>query len=153
MQVFSCECFGFFKNSFFYRTPLVVAFNKEWGKNFQMKEENENISLKLYLQLCKYLNWSPFFSYFFFNFFLVPACSFFVFSFLKGRIHWNFSFWASHEIQFQGHFMKHEMLSWNTFTLLLLLLLVHSLRMFLINKKIAFAEKRYRVKFNRKDIL
>ena len=27
----------------------------------------------------------------------------------------------------------------------------HSLCMFLINKKIVFAEKRYRVKFNRKD--
>ena len=28
---------------------------------------------------------------------------------------WNFSFRAFHEIQFQGHFMKHEILSWNTF--------------------------------------
>ena len=30
---------------------------------------------------------------------------------------WNFSFRGFHEIQFQGHFMKHEILSWNTFTL------------------------------------
>ena len=30
---------------------------------------------------------------------------------------WNFSFKVFHEIQFQGHFMKHETLSWNTFTL------------------------------------
>ena len=35
----------------------------------------------------------------------------------KGRIHWNFSFRVFHEIQFQGHFMNHEILSWNTFTL------------------------------------
>ena len=50
---------------------------KEQGKNFQMKEENENISFNLYLQglvlvkmkmqiqLCKYQNCSPFFSSFF----------------------------------------------------------------------------------------
>ena len=107
IQLFSCECCEFFQNSFFYRAPLVAAFNKEWGKNFQMKEENENISLKLYLQLCKYLNWSPFFSYFFFNFFLVPACSFFVFSFLKGRIHC--------EIFLSEHFIKYSfrVISWN----------------------------------------
>ena len=30
---------------------------------------------------------------------------------------WNFCFRAFHEIQFQGHFMKDEILSWNTFTL------------------------------------
>ena len=30
---------------------------------------------------------------------------------------WNFSFRAFHEIQFQGYYMKHEILSWNTFTL------------------------------------
>ena len=30
---------------------------------------------------------------------------------------WNFSFRTFHEIQFQGHFMKHEILSWNIFTL------------------------------------
>ena len=29
----------------------------------------------------------------------------------------NFSFRAFHEIQFQRYFMKHEILSWNTFTL------------------------------------
>ena len=57
--------------------------------------------------------------------------------FLKGRIHWNFSFRAFHEIQFQGHFMKHEILSWNTFTLVSN---IHS---------VCFSSiKRYRVKFN-----
>ena len=30
---------------------------------------------------------------------------------------WNFSFREFHEIQFQSHFMKHKILSWNTFTL------------------------------------
>ena len=30
---------------------------------------------------------------------------------------WHFSFRVLHKIQFQGHFMKHNMLSWNTFTL------------------------------------
>ena len=54
----------------------------------------------------------------------------------------NFSFRAFHEIQFQGHFMKYFYFS-----------IQHSLRMFLTNKKIVFAEKRYRVKFNRKDIV
>ena len=29
----------------------------------------------------------------------------------------------------------------------------YSLRMFLINKKIVFTEKRYRVKFNKKDVV
>ena len=29
----------------------------------------------------------------------------------------NFSFRAFHEIQFEGHFMKHEMLTWNPLTL------------------------------------
>ena len=36
---------------------------------------------------------------------------------IKGRIHWNFSFKAFHEIRFQGYFMKHKILSWNTFSL------------------------------------
>ena len=30
---------------------------------------------------------------------------------------WNFSFRVFNEINFQGHFMKYEILSWNTFTL------------------------------------
>ena len=59
-QVFSWECYEFFKNSFFYRTPLVAAFNKERGKNFQMKEENENISFKFYLQLLNIRTAHPF---------------------------------------------------------------------------------------------
>ena len=37
--------------------------------------------------------------------------------FLKPNIHWNFPFKAFHEIQFQKHFMKHEILPWNTFVL------------------------------------
>ena len=40
-------------------------------------------------------------------------------------------------MKYSFRFMKHE----------------HSLRMFLNNKKISFTEKRYRVKFNRKDIV
>ena len=59
-QVFSCKWCDFSKNSFFYRTPLVVAFNKEWGKIFQMKEENENISFKFYLQLLNIRTAHPF---------------------------------------------------------------------------------------------
>ena len=55
-QVFSCECCEFLKNRFFYRTPPVAAFmstqkgrrgkrgTNEQGNNFQMKEEDENIS-------------------------------------------------------------------------------------------------------------
>ena len=82
----------FFKNSSFYRTPLVAAFmstqkgrrwkcgTKEWGKVFQMKQENETMSFNFYLQvlvlviteiqiqLHKYENCSHFFSYFFFKF-------------------------------------------------------------------------------------
>ena len=85
----SCECCELFKSSFFYRTLPEAVFmstrkrirenrgTKEQGKNFQMKEKNENISFNLYLQglvlvkmkmqiqLCKYQNCSPFFSYFF----------------------------------------------------------------------------------------
>ena len=76
MQVFSCECFGFFKNSFFYRTPLVVAFNKEWGKNFQMKEENENISFKFYLQLLNIRTAHPFSLTFSSNFLSFDSCMF-----------------------------------------------------------------------------
>ena len=30
---------------------------------------------------------------------------------------WIFCFWVFHEMQFQGHSMKHKVLSWNTFTL------------------------------------
>ena len=84
-QVFSCECCEFFKNRFFYRTSLVVAFAKERGKKFQMKEENENISFKFYLQLCKCYNCSPFFSYFFFkfSFFSFLHAHFFCFHFLQ----------------------------------------------------------------------
>ena len=57
---------------------------------------------------------------------------------------WKFPFRAFHEIQFQGHFMKHEILSWNTFTLISSILCV----CFSSIKKIMFTEKRYRVKFN-----
>ena len=59
-QMFPCKCCEFFKKSFFYRTPLVVALNKEWRKNFQMKEENENISFKFYLQLLNIRTAHPF---------------------------------------------------------------------------------------------
>ena len=46
------------------------------------------------------------------------AASMLIYLILEVRVHWNFSFRAFHEIQFQEHFMKHEILSWNTFTLL-----------------------------------
>ena len=52
---------------------------------------------------------------------------------------WNLSFRVFHEIHFQGHFMKHEMLSWNTFTLVSKF---HCVRFSSI-KKIVFTEKRY----------
>ena len=54
---------------------------KEWGEIFRMKEENENISFNFYqqvlmpdkieiqIQLCKYWNCSPSFSYLFFKFY------------------------------------------------------------------------------------
>ena len=95
-QAFSCECCEFFRNNFFYVTTPVAAFmftrkgrrrkrwTKELGKNFQLKEENENISFNFYLQvlvlaktemqtqLCKYYRTAHLFSYFFFKiFFLV----------------------------------------------------------------------------------
>ena len=43
--------------------------------------------------------------------------------------------------------------TWNTFMKYFYFSIQHSLRMFLNNKKISFTEKRYRVKFNRKDIV
>ena len=112
--LFSCERCELFKNSFFSRTPPVTAFvstrkgrrgkrgTKEHGKNVQMKEKNENISLNFYLQvlvlvktvmqiqLCKYYRTahSLFFTFFQIFFLVIPACSFFVFSFL---INWKIS--------------------------------------------------------------
>ena len=62
-KVSSCEYYEFFKNSFFYRTPLVAVFistrkgrigkrgTKERGKIFQTKEENENTCFNCYLQV------------------------------------------------------------------------------------------------------
>ena len=38
---------------------------------------------------------------------------------LKATIHCEIFFRAFHAIQFQCHFMKHEILSWNSFTLVL----------------------------------
>ena len=46
---------------------------------------------------------------------------------------WDFSFRVFHEIQFQGHFMKYEILSWNTFTL--------GSQLLLIDKKSVYREK------------
>ena len=45
------------------------------------------------------------------------AASMLIYHILEARLHWNFSFRAFHDIQFQVHFMKHEILSWNTLTL------------------------------------
>ena len=50
----------------------------------------------------------------------------------------KFSFRAFHQIQFQGHFMKHEILSWSTFALISKFHCV----CFSSIKKIAFTEKR-----------
>ena len=45
------------------------------------------------------------------RFLTLTACS-------KGKdTLWKFSFRTSNEIQFQKHFMKYEMISWNTFAL------------------------------------
>ena len=57
---------------------------------------------------------------------------------------WNFSFRAFHEIQFQGYYMKHEILSWNTFTLVFQFHCVG----FLSIKKLCLQLEMYRVKFN-----
>ena len=76
-------------------------------------------------------------------------------SMLKGKdTLWNFSFRAFHEMQFQGHFMKYEILSWNTFTSLSK---IHRV-MFLFNKKIVKdivkrSQRRYSVKFSRKGTM
>ena len=75
-QMFPCKCCEFFKKSFFYRTPLVVALNKEWRKNFQMKEENENISFKFYLQLLNIRTAQPFYLTSSSNFLSFDSCMF-----------------------------------------------------------------------------
>ena len=75
-QMFPCKCCEFFKKSFFYRTPLVVALNKEWRKNFQMKEENENISFKFYLQLLNIRTAHPFSLTLSSNFLSFDSCMF-----------------------------------------------------------------------------
>ena len=72
------------------------------------------------------------------------------FTYPKGRIHCEiFSFRAFHEIQFQGHFIawntfKHEILSWNSFTLAFKFYCVR----FSSIKKLCLQLERYRVKFN-----
>ena len=103
-RAFSCEYCKFFKNSFFFITPPVAAFmfnrkgrtkergTKERGKIFQMKEENESISLNFYrqvlvlvktemqIQVCKYYRtFHPFFLIFSSNFL---SCDSWVFIFL-----------------------------------------------------------------------
>ena len=75
-QMFPCKYCEFFKKSFFYRTPLVVALNKEWRKNFQMKEENENISFKFYLQLLNIRTAQPFYLTSSSNFLSFDSCMF-----------------------------------------------------------------------------
>ena len=76
IQVFTCEYCEFFKNSIFYRISLVAAFNKERGKNFQMKEENENISFKFYLQLLNIRTAHPFSLTLSSNFLSFDSCMF-----------------------------------------------------------------------------
>ena len=63
---------------------------------------------------------------------------------LRQRNTVNISFGAFNEIQFQGHFMKHEILSWNLFTFVFKLHCV----LFSSVKKIVFTETRYLPKFN-----
>ena len=63
-------------------------------------------------------------------------------------------FQGIYEMQFQGHFMKYEILSWNTFTSLSK---IHRV-MFLFNKKIVKdivkrSQRRYSVKFSRKGTM
>ena len=57
---------------------------------------------------------------------------------------WNFTFKAFQEIQFHRHFMKHEILSWNAFTLVSNF---HGV-CFTSITKIVCIKKRYRVKFS-----
>ena len=66
-------------------------------------------------------------------------------SIVKGRIHCEI--FLSEYISWNtvsGSFQE----TWNTFLKYFCFSIQHSLRMFLINKKIVFAEKRYRVKFS-----
>ena len=58
-----------------------------------------------------------------------------ILNFFFQSIWWNLVSWSLHN-------------TWNTFMKYFYFSIQHSLRMFLINKKIVFAEKRYRVKFN-----
>ena len=110
-QVFSSECCDFFKNSFFYRKPLVAGFlstqkgrgKKQriegWGKFFQMTEENENISYSFYLQvlvlvktemqiqLCKYCRTAHhFFLTLSSNFLFCDSCVFIFYVFIPGKL-------------------------------------------------------------------
>ena len=64
---------------------------------------------------------------------------------------WNVSFRGFHEIQFHGHFMKHEILLWNTFTLVSNIHCVcfSSIKNCVCRERIKIS----RVKFNRKDIV
>ena len=88
-QVFSCECCEFFKNSFFYTTPLVTAFNKEWGKIFKWKKKMKTFHLN---STCNYVNIRTAHSFsltFSSNFLSFDSCMLiFVFSFLiKSKIY------------------------------------------------------------------
>ena len=58
---------------------------------------------------------------------------------------WNFSFRVFQEIHFQGHFMKHEILSWHTFTLVSKF---HCVRFSTIKKNCVYWEKIYLLPFN-----
>ena len=74
------------------------------------------------------------------------AASMFIYHILEARVHWNFSFRAFHEIQFQEHFMKHEILSWNTFTLVLKFhfLISSSIKKLSLQRKYIFWQPKYR---------
>ena len=68
---------------------------------------------------------------------------------IKGRIDCEIFFQSISRNTVLGSF--HE--TRNTFMKYFYFSIQHSLRIFLINKKIVFSEKRFRVKFNRKDIM
>ena len=111
-QVLSCECCKFFKNSFFYGALPLAAFMstrkgkrrrtcriKQWGKLFQMTEENEKISINSYLQvlllvktemqirLCKYCKTAhPFFLTFSSNFLSCDSWAFIFCVFIPDKL-------------------------------------------------------------------
>ena len=112
-QVFSCEFCKISKNTFFHGTPLVAisVFPRCYVAKqlFGIEYFTDILSFEKFSKnLHQNLKFIFLFSTLFVHFKIGYRQSF-----IKGRIHWNFSFRGFHEIQFQRHFMKHKILSWN----------------------------------------